>query len=250
MFGRLGVRIAVLLLVAMSLLAVLPVAAQSSCTISTRSGNVRMRAGHSTNDAVVGNMPRNVQLQAVERYVEPLGGKKTRVWYRLLKEEAAPTSTYEQVWVGGTVKTKGDCVNIASSAPAAAPSGDPAAAPAAPAASTSGVVLPQNGVWGLTVGDNLTGSCPGLGEVSIPYSAVFGGMSNQGEAVIASSANGFTLDGVEFTRDGNGSWNGYYGDYNGQAVFRVDTPTSILGDLIVTSSDGCSLKTPLWGSPK
>lgn len=249
MFRRWTTKIVVLLLVAMSLLAALPAAAQSSCTISTRSGSVRMRAGHSTNDAVVANMPRNVQLQVLERYVEPLGGKKTRVWYRLVKEEAAPTSTYEQVWVGGTVKTKGDCVNITSAAPAA-PSGDTAAAPAAPAADTSGVVMPQNGVWNLTVGDNLTGSCPNLGEVTIPYVIVFGGIPQQGEAVIANSANGFTVDGVEFTRDGNGTWNGYYGDYNGQAIFRVDTPTSLLGDLVVTSSDGCSLKTPLWGSPK
>lgn len=239
--------ILVFLMVVVGVFAALPVSAQSSCTVSTRSSSMRLRAGHSTTDALVGNMPRNVQLQAVERYVESLGGKKTRVWYRLLKEEAAPNSPYEQVWVGGSVKTKGDCVNIstASAAPATTDTGSaPAAAPAA-----SGIVLPQAGAWTWTAGDTLTGSCPGLGEVSIPFIVIYGNQSRDVAIDIAITDGGFTANGVPYTRDGNGTWYGY-GYLEGTATVRIDSPTSVLGDLNITSSDGCSLKTPIWGSPR
>lgn len=229
---------------------ILPVSAQSSCTISTRA-TVRMRAGHSTTDAVVGTMPRNVQLQAVERFVESLGGKKTRLWFRLVKEEAAPTATSEQVWVGGSVKTKGDCVNIASAAVApAAPAGDAGAAPAA----VSGVVLPQSGTWRWTLGDTVNISCDGIGSADFSTGEALGASGFDIE--IASSADSFAVDGVGYTRDGNGTWNGYYAEpeiqATGTAYIRVDTSTSVLGDMVIVFADepGCSFKVPFWGAPK
>ena len=196
-------------------------------------------------------MPRNKQLQAVERFVEDLGRNRTRVWYRLLKEEAAPTATAEQVWEGGTVKTKGDCVNIAAAAPAA-PVTDAGAAPAAPAA--SGVVVPQNGNWTLTYGNTVNVSCDGIGSADFATGEEFG--QTVFDIAIASSADSFTLDGDGYTRDGNGTWHGYYDapsiQATGEAYIRVDTPTSILGDIVVRIADipGCTFKFPFWASPK
>ena len=239
----------VFLIALLGIIPVLPVAAQSTCTISTRSGNVRMRADHSTTAALVGNMPKNVQLQVTERFLEPVG-KKTRIWYHLVKAEAAPNSDAADVWVGGTVKTKGDCVNIGVVAAPAAPVTDAGSAPAAPA---SGALLPQSGTWTLTYGNTVNITCDGIGSADFPTTDEFS--QTVFSIDIVSAAGSFSVDGVGYQQDSNGTWHGYYSEpaiqATGSAYMRVDSPTSILGDIIITAADipGCTGKFPFWASP-
>jgi hypothetical protein len=241
------VQILALLILTLGIVTVLPVAAQSSCTIST-SGTVRMRAGHSINDAILGNLPRNTQFQVVERFVESLARNRTRVWYRLVKEEVAPTATAEQVWVGGTVKTKGDCANAASTGSTAS-----TGSAGSPATSLIGV-LPQSGNWGLTYGDNVNVSCGVAGVADFSTSGEFTQLGTS--VAITSAANGFAFKGVNYTQDINGTWHGSYAvpeaQATGDAYIRVDTPTSILGDIVVTLADfpGCTFKIPFWANPR
>ena len=239
-------RVVVLLVLALGVLPTLPAAAQSSCTISTRA-TVRLRAGHSTSDAIVGTMPRNTQLQVLERYLEPIG-RRTRIWYRLVKEEAAPTATSEQVWVGGTVQTSGDCANITSGS----------TAPSAP--STGGSVgtptgaLPQAGNWTLTYGTNINVTCYGKGSADYATSSTFG--QTVFDVVVSSTANGFTLERNSFTQDTNGTWHGAYSvpaaQATGEAYIRVDSSRNMLGDIVVTLAvvPNCIFKLPFWAVPR
>jgi hypothetical protein len=149
------------------------------------------------------------------------------------------------------VKTKGDCVNIAAAAAPVAPAGDAGAAPAAPAA--SGLVLPQSGTRSLTYGDTVFVTCEGIGSADLPATEVFtGGFVFDLE--IQSSDSGFSVDGNGYVQDGNGTWHGYYSEAqgSGEAYMRVNTSTSILGDIIQTFADepGCTFKSPFWASPK
>lgn len=242
---RRWLQILALLVLVMGILPLIPVAAQIPCTVSTR-GTVRLRAGHSTSDAIVGTMPRNTQLQVIERFVEQIG-RRTRTWYRLVKEEAAPTSTAEQIWVGGTVTTSGDCGNVSSSGPTG---GSGTGAATGPITGS----IPQSGAWTLTYGNSVNVTCNNKGSAEFPTTDTFGQLIFA--VNVGSNANGFALRGINYTQDANGTWRGSYDvpelQARGEAYIRVDTPTSILGDIVVTiaSMPNCTFKFPFWASPR
>jgi hypothetical protein len=236
-------QILILFVLALGIMPMLPAAAQSSCSVST-GGTVRLRAGHSINDAIVGTMPRNTQLQVLERFVEKIG-RRTRVWYRLVKEQVTTTAASDQVWVGGSVKTTGDCGNVA---------GSPTAPVGGTGASNVIGIMPQSGSWTLTYGRNINVSCDGMGSANFATSDQFG--QTVFTVNVATSAGGFAFKGVAYTQDANGTWHGSYApsgvQATGEAYIRVDTPTSMLGDIIVRIADlpGCTFKIPFWAVPQ
>jgi hypothetical protein len=106
----------------------------------------------------------------------------------------------------------------------------------------------------LSYGNTVNISCDGIGSADFSTSDEFG--QTVFDISIASGGNAFSLNGVGYTRDGNGTWHGYYAApeilATGEAYIRVDSATSMLGDIIVSLSDvpGCTFKFPFWANPK
>jgi len=213
-----------------------PTTSTGVCAIST-AGTIRMRDGHSTTAAIVGNLPRNVQFTVLDRFAEVVG-RRTRTWYRIDKAQAAPASDAAEIWVGGTVKTSGCGTSTAGSAPVTA-SG----------AAVANAVIPQAGTWTLTYGFTVNVSCNGM-------SADFTTNSGQTSvsAQIANAGSGFTFEGFGYNQDTNGTWHSSFASAQatGEALIRVDTSTRILGDLLITSSTmpNCTFKIPFWAAPR
>lgn len=147
-------------------------ASGEACTVSTdAAGTVQIRVGPGFNRTVIAFLPAQIDFTAQGQATDDDGN----VWFRIPREEAAPTKAVNETWVAADdVDQAGDCANVEGAVapplipirvaqPTAVPqpatdtttdsTGDTPTdtttedAPDAPAVDASGAILPTQGNW-------------------------------------------------------------------------------------------------------
>jgi hypothetical protein len=161
-------------------------------------------------------------------------------WFQLDKDEAAPTSAANEIWVARLdVDESGACDAVQSaSAPPIVPilsappasgsaSGEPAAPPSA---------VPRAGTWTITYQENGNASCLGSENVVLPSFDLFTNMppSNVEQTTLTVSNGGANIRflGVDFTAAGNGYFGTYTDGTNTQFYITSVSATSMTGQLV------------------
>ncbi len=146
------------------------------CFVSVDSAQTaRLRVGPGENRTSVAFLPPNDEFSVTGRFEAADGS----VWYQLDKEEAAPQSAANEIWVSADeVETVGDCDTV----------GDTAAPPVVPIVGGGGAggqagggsppttgAIPLSGTWRFVFNPTANASCQGGGNVVLNTSDVVSG---------------------------------------------------------------------------
>lgn len=213
------------------------------CTVSTdAAATVQIRVGPGFNRTVIAFLPAQIEFTAQGQTTDDDGN----VWFRIPREEAAPTKAVNETWVAADdVDQAGDCGNVADAAapplipirvaqPTAVPqvatdtTGDTPAdtttedAPAAPAVDASGAILPTPGNWYIVY---LTGTAE--------CRFTSGNFDSFAPETFPLSGN--ASDGISFIE-----FMDYLGENTYQTAYQVTTTTGV----VVTVRDTMTLTSP------
>jgi hypothetical protein len=224
-----------------------------ACTVSTdQARTVSLRVGPGFNRTSVAFLPDGEDFDVLGQSSDDEGN----LWYQLDKEQAAPSTSANEIWVlSDEVNSAGDCASVVDAdAPPIVPitqggggsaggsqgGGDPGAQPAA-------------GGWTITFSRTSNASCAGTGNFVLPTVDMWEGWTEADFTASASltfTGNGFIFDGTRFTlREGAtyiGTWS-FADGRNTQMYATVLSSTQIVGQMVgnATASDGtaCSAST-------
>lgn len=242
-----------LLFVALIAMMVVPAAAQDApCTVSTPKHNtVRLRETPDTKGAVAGFLPADTQFNVTGKFLAP----RNAIWFKLVKEEVAPTATSAEVWVGAVaVVTAGNCDAVAVLNPAPAAPAAPAnpADPAAPAPAPVAALLPKNGRWNMTMTPSVNFSCANGFNYTVNLEE---DQTQLGPFRIRSARAGyFTIDGYRMDPTPDGKFAGQLfavsADFEGNdaIALTVESDIHMSGLYVITITDNdltCATTIPI-----
>lgn len=173
------------------------------CLISTDQANsVDLRVGPGTNRSVLSSLPAGEEFQVTGRFTTDDGS----VWYQLNKEEVAPNSAANEIWVAAAdVAETGSCDAVADvSAPPIIPIvTQPPANESGDETSTTSVA-PTRGRWTVTFDAMTTAVCPS-GTLTVASSEVYNVASfTLNITAIMEDGSAFLGDGGLFVRQADG----------------------------------------------
>lgn len=225
------------------------------CVVSVATADTgRLRVGPGENRSAVAFLPIGDEYTVLGRLEADDGS----VWYQLDKDEAAPTSAANEIWIAADdVESTGDCdlVGDASAPPivpitqGGAAGGEGDAAPPAPETITG--AIPVSGTYRFQFDSTLAdASCAGTGNVQIPVAELYEGQSSGYITVLDGGAR-LDYSGDIWTRAADGRAF-YTGDIafapgsavpNGVVYLNVISSTLLRGTLVsnfTIDGVGCS----------
>jgi hypothetical protein len=238
------------------------------CVVSTDSADtVRLRVGPGENRTSVAFLPAGVEVDVVGRFTADDGSE----WFRLDKDQAAPRSAANEIWVlRDDVDESGGCdavvdasappvvpiTNAPPPAPPASDSGSPAADSETTTTSSGGIV-PLAGTWTFNFARQSNASCVGYENAVWPTNETW---SNWTEADFTWRGT-LTVQGTNIVFDGdvyrlNGT-NSYVGSFNrldgfsNQIYLNFTSPTTLSGQFtgnFTYEGAACSATTTFSGS--
>jgi hypothetical protein len=228
------------------------------CEVSTGSADtVRLRVGPGENRTSVAFLPEGRDFEVTGRAIADDGSE----WFRLNKEEAAPQTAANEIWVArDEIIEQGDCDAVVDvnappvvpiiNAPAAPPTSAPGQPPPAALPVTSGL-LPQGGTWTMTFARQSNVSCAGTGNVVFNTGDLWQNWSESDYVVRASlfviNSSSFNFGGDVYTNIGGNQYRSNFGAAGGpntQLYLTVTSATTMVGQMTGNSGD-CSGSTPV-----
>jgi hypothetical protein len=223
------------------------------CTVSVDTANTaQLRVGPGTNRSSVAFLPPNVDVEVIGFAVADDGSE----WFRLDKEQAAPQSAANELWVAREqVDEQGDCdavgevaappvVPITSSNPPPPPAsssggGSQADEGAGGSGSAGGTIVPQLGRWTLTLSSTVNVSCQGGSNVTVPSNQVFTSLTFVANISPGSDPTNIIVDGDRFTFQGGNMFMGNFdlgGGSNAQMRLTFTSSTTLTGEMVANQT--------------
>ena len=237
------------------------------CVVSTDSADtVRLRVGPGVNRTSVAFLPAGVEVDVIGRFTADDGSE----WFRLDKDQAAPQSAANEIWVlRDDVDESGGCnavvdaaappvVPITNAPPPAPPaSSDAPAGDETTTTTISGDGLPLAGTWTINFARQSNVSCQGYQNVVINTVETWdswlesdfvwrGFLSLQGSNIV--------FDGDVYRLNGVNSYVGSFDRLDGlsnQIYLNFNSPTTVSGQLtgnFIYEGIPCSASTSFSGS--